>query len=216
MKPFYILLIFLTMLLSVACTPTAPIQIPDLVDITSEAAASTYFGMEDYGLKISIPESLGLIEAQQIDGGETRHYQFVEKQHGGVFNITLYKNYCNINKISSKYVWGHIRGCQEQEKEHLMKEYGNQIDFDYHVYSSRAIYFKEGSFVSPTLVFSTSTKPKNESDYAKSKSLAYGYRYDKNYYIIELGFSAPIEQFKYNNELLAKLVNAVNYPPSGS
>lgn len=213
MKLLAILTILSTTFLSVACTPTPTIQ---MTDVTSEAAASTYFGMDDYGLTINIPESLELIQAQQIGGGATRYYQFIEKKHGGVFKISLYKNYCNINKINSKYTWGYLKGCKNQEKESFVKEYGKKIDFAYHVYSSQAIYFNEGSFISPTLVFSTSTKPKNQTDYAKSKSLAYAYRYDKSYYIIELGFSAPLKQFKYNNELLAELMKAINYPPKGS
>ncbi len=211
MRFFCILALLFTLLFSMACAPIRTIQ-KDVVDVTSEAAASKYYGMEDYGLKIEIPESLGLIKAQEIDDGEIRYYQFIEKKYGGVFYIALYNNYCDINRVNTKYRWSYLKGCKNQEKQNFVNKYGNKFDFDYYVYSSRAIYFDKGSFISPTLITSTSVKPKEQVECARSKSLAYAYLYHKNYYIIKLSFSDPAKQFDYYNELLAMLVNAVSYP----
>lgn len=183
------------------------------VDFAPYVVNSGTMGMEEYGVTIKLPENLSLVEAWEFDLDGARIYKFYEKESGSIFRITTYKNYCNINDIDLLYVWGYLKGCKETEKKNISSIYGKNVEFDYHVYSSQAIYFKKGSFISPTIVFGTKSKPLNGTDYDKTKSLAYAYRFNDSYYILELGFSASPDQFEQNNELLAKLIKSVVYLP---
>ena len=207
-------LFFLIALLTVsACAQVSsePLTL-EKTEVTSNIVGLRNIGLEDFGLEIDLPPNLGILEAWDYDSGDVRIYEFLEKETNSLFHITTYKNYCNLNDIDKFYVWGHLKGCMNYEKRTLVDRYGENIDFDYHVYSAQAVYFKRGSFISPTIIYGTKYKPRDKSKYLRSKALAYAYLLGDAYYVVEYSFSSPEDDFSHNNKVLATLIKSVIYP----
>ena len=118
--------------------------------------------------------------------------------------------------IDPLYAWGHLKGCVAASMKHLKMKYKEATDCSHHVYSSQAIYFKPGSFITPTLVFDKKLKFEKCATKLSFKSLGYAYRYNNAYYLIEIGYITNEDDYEYNATLCSNIIDSVVYPRKGN
>jgi hypothetical protein len=80
------------------------------------------------------------------------------------------------------------------------------------VYGAQAIYFKYGSFVTPTTVFDKKVTYTIEDNKYRIKSLGYAYKFNDSYYLIEIGYNTSEIDYDYNTNLFSKFIKSIDYP----
>lgn len=167
---------------------------------------------ENYGIRFTAPINTKLIDVSENDKENELRIAFIGTEIDGLFFISLYKNYCNLNDIDSRYTWGHLKGCLATHMRSIKSGNKNIIESSHHVYAAQAIYFNSGSFITPTTVFDTKFTYKIDAQKFRFKSLGYAYKFNDSYYLIEIAYNTSEVDYDFNTNLFSKFIKSIDYP----
>jgi hypothetical protein len=166
----------------------------------------------EYGIKFSAPINTKLIDVSDNDKKNELRIAYIGTEIDGLFFITLYKNFCNLNDIDSRYTWGHLKGCLAERMRSIKNQNKAIVESSHHVYASQAIYFKPGSFITPTTIFDTKFTYKIDDEKFRFKSLCYAYKFHNSYYLIEIAYNTSEADYNFNTNLFSKFLKSLDYP----
>jgi hypothetical protein len=170
------------------------------------------FLYDEYGIRFEAPIKTKLINVSENDKNNELSIAYIGTEIDGLFFITLFKNYCDLNDIDPSYTWGHLKGCLAAQMSSLKRENRAINEISHHVYGAQAIYFKYGSFVTPTTVFDKKVTYTIEDNKYRIKSLGYAYKFNDSYYLIEIGYNTSEIDYDYNTNLFSKFIKSIDYP----